>query len=525
MEKKGRILLLHQLFHRKHYTEKEVVVSDHSWLTDEKPFNKITLVHRFICASAYAKKHNLPRFWKADSPGKDPFVLACKYLKKRGIHTIHMFDPIDKPLVQQVTRTIQRLGMKLVLEDTPAFSETKDDLQSFVKENPPTKRKGINSYSHTTFYRWQRKRLNLLMTKNGKYVGGKLTYDIENRKAFPKTLRKDPTIVKSLPLPLPSGEVNRIREYVATHYKHNPGSLPTDSHSSIGSASVYPMTHEQAITRLKTFLKKLLPKFGPYEDAIREDILFGYHSVLSSSLNNGLLTPEDILLELRKRKGVPSGEALASIEGFVRQIFGWRSYARLIYERERETMMRSNYLKHSNKLPKSWYKDDITKIDTGIEWLNTMFHSAYKHAYAHHIVRLMVFSQWFLLMRIHPRDVLDWFWSVVSIDAYEWVMVPNVLGMGQYADGGIMMTRAYVSSSAYLTKMSSNTLHGKVVLQKKEYTWDTIWKALYYDFLIKHRKKFEKQYAYASMYSYISRVSKTERQEWKRLASKYRKYI
>lgn len=530
---KGRILLTNQLFSSTYITEpsERVVVSDHMWLTDEKPFNKTTLIHRFVSAKLYANQNHYTRFWVGDKEKEKggPFTRACRYLKKKGVTEILLFDPIDKPLIQSITSICKKESLTLTIEDTPAFLETHADLDQFLKENPPKKSGGIRSYSHNPFYKWQRKRLSLLMNPDGTFVGGKLTFDTDNREPFPKNITKDPTIVKPLPLPTKSrGDIHQIISFVGKRYRHNPGTLPREGGGSgsgsgsgvIGNAGLYPLTNSQALRRLKMFLKKMLPDFGPYEDAIHPNITYGFHSVLSSSLNNGLLTPDTILKEIKKIK-TGKGRELASIEGFIRQVFGWRSYCRLVYREERDTMMRSNYLKHTTRLPKSWFRNE--DITTKIPWLDTMFQEAYDKAYAHHIIRLMVFSQWFLLMRIHPRDVLDWFWSVVSIDAYEWVMVPNVLGMGQYADGGIMMTRPYVSSASYLEKMSRNTLKGNVILGKTTVDWREVWKAMYYDFLIHQKSKIGKMYAYSSSYARLRNVKDSQIKEWKQLSKKYRK--
>ena len=521
---------------------KQVVISDHMWFTHEKAFNKTTLLHRFITTLAYSKKHKVPRFWAGDPSRIGPFTRACKYLKTKGVNEICIFDPIDKPLIQSIKRICTRLNLKLTIEDTPAFMETHEDLDSFLRSHPPTKKKGIKKYTHTSFYKWQRTKLNILMTgkkDNQKPVGGKLSYDVQNRDPFPKGMDADPTSIKSLPLPsgVSGSDVKEMIDYIERKFKHNPGSLPIINSGAGGnqyegntSVFMYPMDHSQALMRLKLFIKKSLPNFGAYEDAINLNIPYGYHSVLSSCVNNGLLTPREILKEIRsliKKIGSEKmkGSMLASIEGYIRQVFGWRSYCRLVYREERDVMMRSNHLRHTKRLPRSWFTNK--EIKTKISWLDSMFRDSYKRSYAHHIVRLMVFSQWFLLMRIHPRDVLDWFWSVVSIDAYEWVMVPNVLGMGQYADGGIMMTRPYVSSSTYLEKMSRKTLDSKVILGKgkksKEYPWQEVWRALYYDFLMNQEKRLGKMYAYASSYARLKKISDTQKKEWKTIANKYRK--
>jgi deoxyribodipyrimidine photolyase-related protein len=532
--KEGRILLCHQLFHPSYFQTptKYVVVSDHMWLTDEKPFNGVTLAHRFLSSFLYAKDHSFHRTWIKDHP-RGPFRAACRYLKQKGVTHLCMFDPIEIPLRTSIERICKKEKLVLQWEDTPAFDETHEDLDYFLKEHPPKKK----SYSHSVLYQWQRIRLNLLLnptptsssTPTPTPLGGKWSFDTENRNPFPKYLDKEP-----IHSPSHSGahpEQATILQFLRKRYKDNAGVLPVGSGAGAGAeefwtrVSLFPLTHSQAKSHFQNFLKHGLLQFGPYEDAIHPNITFGYHSVISSCLNNGLLTPGYVLEQLRQwiASNTPlTSQQLASVEGFIRQVFGWRSYCRLLYREERNTFLRSNQLRHTKRLSPLWFKAPSKGgAITRIEWLDAQLEKAHLHAYSHHIVRLMVFSQWFLLMRIHPRDVLDWFWSVISIDAYEWVMIPNVLGMGQYADGGMMMTRPYVSASAYLEKMSRNTLQGMVTIKGKDYSWKEVWTALYYDFLMKHRSKLKGMYAYSRSYQYIASHPK-KKQQWSQLAKAYR---
>ena len=537
----GRVLLTHQLFPRSRVPEpaSRVVVADHMWLTDEKPFNKLTLLHRFITSSQYATEHGYYRCWIGDHP-RGPFTAACRLLKKQGCRVIKMFDPVDQPLVRSIKRICKRQRLRLILEDSPSFSETHKDLDTFLKKHPPTTRKTPNGkqtvrgYNHDSFYKWNRTRLGLLMTSGGKKpLGSKWTYDTENREPFPKTLKDDPTTLVSFKTGSTSGsglsrkfineEIPRILRIIEKRYGTNPGVLDTDNPAdAVSRASRYPLTRATALKRLDTFFKDMLPKFGPYEDAFRHTgVPYGYHSVLSSSLNNGLLTPEDVIGKIREVSGKLPRKFLPSLEGFTRQVFGWRAYTHMVYREERDTLVKSNYLGHTKRLGKGWFRGEAPPT-TGIDWLDTLFRDATERAYAHHIVRLMVFSQWFLLMRIRPLDVLDWFWSVVSIDAYEWVMIPNVLGMGQFADGGMMMRRPYVSASAYLKRMSGNTLP-KPPKTSDNKGWDTLWDALYYSFLMDHETRLGKVYAYSRSYAYIRKSSKEKQDNWKSIAGKFLK--
>lgn len=529
-EKVGRILLNNQLFPVKYIPESPdvIVVSDSMWLIDDQPFNKLTLVHRILSSNLYADANDYYR--TSGFMGHiHPLEEAFKYLKAKKVKIVKLFDPVDKPLLQVIERIAKRQRIVLEVEDTPAFTETHEDLDMFLKEYPPKEKGGIRKYSHSVFYEWQRRRLGILWSQSDKPIGGKLSFDVENRDPFPSDLDTDPTVytpavsVKSRTQSEIKEHIDKVADYVESKYPKNPGILRRTPNDLESRLTMYPLTNAEAKKRLSLFLKKMLPDFGKYEDAFQPGVSFGYHSVLSSSLNNGLITPRDVLEAIQSLPGGTLKKHLASLEGFVRQIFGWRAYCRLVYREERQVMMRSNFLKHTRRLPSNWFRYPKDPKDpkegdislTNIEWLDKLLLDAQERAYAHHIVRLMVFSNWFLLNQYHPQDVLKWFWSVVSIDAYEWVMVPNVLGMGQYADGGIMMTRPYISAGAYLEKMSG----GKV---KDE---SGIWTALYYEFLIKHQKTIGKMYAYSRSMAYIRRSSTSKQTEWKRIVKKYWKSV
>ena len=240
--KEGRILLTHQLFPRDKIPEpaSHVVVADHMWLTDDKPFNKLTLFHRFVTSSQHASEHGYHRCWLGDHP-RGPFTAACRLLKKQGCRVIKMFDPVDQPLVRSINRICKRQRLRLILEDTPAFSETHEELDSFPKKHPPTNRKtpdgkqSVRGYNHDTFYKWNRTRLGLLMTIGGKKpLGGKWTYDTENRDPFPKTLKDDPTTLvtvkarSGLSSQFIKKEVPRILRFIDKRYATNPGMLDAD---------------------------------------------------------------------------------------------------------------------------------------------------------------------------------------------------------------------------------------------------------------------------------------------------------
>jgi len=264
------------------------------------------------------------------------------------------------------------------------------------------------------------------------------------------------------------------------------------------------VTHKDAEKWLNNFLKKRLYHFGAYEDAIQKGEPFLFHSVLSPLINIGLLTPEHVIektITYAKKHKTP----INSLEGFIRQILGWREFIRAVYMLAGKKQKKSNFWKHKRKISKSFYlgETDITPVDDVIKRVIT-------HAYCHHIERLMVIGNFMLLTQIHPNQVYKWFMELF-IDAYEWVMIPNVYGMSQYADGGMITTKPYTSGSNYIKKMSN--------FKKDE--WCNIWDALYWNFVYKHKSFFKKSPRMAMMVSVLRKMDKKKLKNHLSIAKKY----
>ena len=297
--------------------------------------------------------------------------------------------------------------------------------------------------------------------KAGKPIGGKWTFDTENRKKYPKN-KKAP----SIHFPENSKHYDEARKYVEENFGNNYGNLT--------SYQLYPVTFDEAKNWFNQFLELRFADFGIYEDSIVEREHFLHHSVLSPLLNIGLLTAENVLNEsinYAKEFEIP----INSLEGFVRQILGWREFVRGIYLYEGTSQRNKNYWKHHNPLPKSFYtgKTDIKPIDSTIlKVLET--------GYAHHIERLMIFANFMNLLKINPNEVYQWFMEMF-IDSYDWVMVPNVYGMSSFSDGGKMSTKPYISGSNYIKKMSDH----------KDGDWSEKWDALFWNFVNDNRAFFE----------------------------------
>ncbi|MBM3193582.1 MAG: cryptochrome/photolyase family protein [Chlamydiae bacterium] len=372
----------------------------------------------------------------------------------KKISSLHLVDIDDVEVEKRVHACIKKFGVKLEVVKSPLFLTGIDEFKEFFK--------GKNHFSCDTFYIYQRRKLHILIDEMGKPVGGKWSFDKENRRKLPKSIN-----IPNQPLFGKSNIVKKSVEYVEKKYLHH---LGTSDHF------VYATTHEEAKHALKDFLENRLYFFGDYEDAIdpNEGIIF--HSALSMLINVGLLTPNQVVQETiayANKNEIP----LNSLEGFIRQVIGWREFIRGVYHIIGEKQRTGNFFHHKRKMPKVFYEgtSGILPLDHAIDKL-------LKTAYLHHIERLMLLGNFFLLSEISPDEIYRWFMELF-IDSYDWVMVPNVYGMSQYADGGMMTTKPYFSGSNYILKMSSY----------KKGDWSEIWDALFWRFMIKHLPFFEKQ--------------------------------
>lgn len=318
------------------------------------------------------------------------------------------------------------------------------------------------------FYRWQRRRLNILMNGD-KPTGGRWNYDSENRKPLPKNHK-----LPALTLPKPSKHYAAVSQIVEAYFADHPGEL---------AEHWLPTTRRQANEWLKQFIDQRLQHFGLYEDAMRRGETFLYHSALSALLNIGLLHASEVV-DSALKADVP----LAAKEGFVRQIIGWREFMFGLYHFRADNWKDDNYLQHVKKLPGWWWTLDAKAAPEPP--LQDVLERLRIYGYNHHIERLMVLGNYMLLAGYQPRQVYDWFMTMY-VDSYEWVMVPNVIGMSQYADGGIdkdgFATKPYISGSNYLQKMGSWWPSATAAK-------DSEWTGLYWQFLQRHESKLSKNF-------------------------------
>jgi len=380
-------------------------------------------------------------------------------LEKEGVREIHVIDPTDDWLERRLRKT----SVKLKFYESPLFLNTREENVRFFR----TEKK---SFFQTTFYKQQRKRLNILLDEDDNPAGGKWTYDTENRKKYPKG--KTPPAVH-FPDRFPVWD--EAVQYVETHYSNNPGELSKNP--------LYPVDFKTATSWLQQFLDYRFYDFGVYEDAIVHDASILHHSVLSPLMNVGLLLPENVLkqsLSFAQEENIP----INSTEGLVRQIIGWREFIRGIYECKGGYSRTRNFWDFHKKIPTSFY--DGT---TGIAPIDHTIKKVLKTGYAHHIERLMILGNFMLLCEFDPDEVYRWFMELF-IDAYDWVMVPNIYGMSQYADGGLFATKPYIGGSNYIRKMSD--YNGG--------DWEATWDGLFWRFIHKHPDFFESNPRLSMMY-------------------------
>ncbi len=333
-----------------------------------------------------------------------------------------------------------------------------------------------------SFYESQRKRMNILLEKDGKPSGGRWSFDDENRKKLPKDIQ--------LPPSPPINTDQLIQEAKNT--------LRKDNIDSWGSADhfIYPIDHTSAEAWLETFLKERFANFGTYEDALSTKDPFLFHSVLTPMLNIGLLSPEHVVhkaLSYAKSHDI----AINNVEGFIRQIIGWREFMKIMYDQHGRHLRSKNFFGFKDDIPKSIYQGR-----TGILPVDLTLQKLEKYAYSHHIERLMVMGNFFMLLRIKPDAVYQWFMEMY-IDAYDWVMVPNIYGMSQFSDGGLLVTKPYISGSNYLRKMSDY----------KSGPWCAAWDSLFWTFIDDHREFFSSQYRMKMMLSHLNKMTSDKLQE------------
>ena len=330
------------------------------------------------------------------------------------------------------------------------------------------------------FYRNMRKKYTILMEPDGQPTGGLWNYDKENRKPPPSHI----TPIKRI-RHKKSQILQNVLELVHTHFNDHFGDL---------YPFYYALTQDQAVIELDHFIDKILPYFGDYQDAMFKGNAYLYHSLLSSYINMGLLLPLEMCqkAEAAYRKGRVS---LNSAEGFIRQILGWREFVRGIYWLKMPEYADLNTLHAHTSLPHFYWgeKTRMTCMSEAVSHTKT-------HAYSHHIQRLMVTGNFALLAGLNVKEVQEWYLAVYS-DAYEWVEMPNTLGMALFGDGGIVASKPYAASGQYINKMSNFCKQCDYDVKDMTGPKACPFNSLYWNFLHRHRESFSKNPRLSFMYA------------------------
>lgn len=400
-------------------------------------------------------------------------------IEKYKPESLIMVEPGEWRVQDELIKTSKQLKTKVTILPDNHFLVSKKEFSEYYSEHP--------SLRMEFFYRYVRRKTNILM-KGEQPEGGKWNYDVENRGSFNK---KGP---ENLP-PMPNFKPDKITKEVITLvekiFPKHPGNLKNFN---------WPVKRDQALKMLDDFINHRFPNFGRYQDAMWTQQPFLYHSLISSSLNLKLIHPKEVIekaVQSYKQKNVD----LASTEGFIRQIMGWREYVRGVYWTFMPDYKNRNFLNAKEKLP-SFYWDGNTHMNC----MRESIEQTLNYGYAHHIQRLMVTGLFSLLLGVDPKEIHKWYLAVY-VDAVEWVELPNTLGMSQYADGSIMGSKPYVATGKYINRMS-NYCEG-CQYKPDQSTGDQAcpFTVLYWDFLMKHKNKLKNNNRMIMQLRNINRIS------------------
>jgi deoxyribodipyrimidine photolyase-related protein len=458
MIKKAAVIFPNQLFETNFETfnGSEIFIIEEFLFFKQFSFHKQKLVfHRASMKSheAFINSKTSTKITYIDAQNVLSDVIEfVSYLIKNNYQELIFIDPTDNWLSKRIYSFTGKI--KLTELTSPSFLNTKIENAEFFASK--------KRMYQTDFYVSQRKKFKVLIDEANQPTGGKWSFDEDNRKKYPAKQKPPITYFAAQ-----NEFQTEAEEYVKTNFNNNLGQINRDFS--------YPIDYASARMWLNDFLKTRFNEFGIYEDSIVKNEYLINHSLLSPLINSGLLNPAEVIetaIDYHQKNNIP----LNSTEGFVRQIIGWREFIRAVYELKGCQERTTNFWKFKRKIPKSFY--DGT---TGIEPIDQTIKKTLETGYCHHIERLMILGNFMLICEFDPDEVYRWFMELF-IDAYDWVMVPNVYGMSQFADGGLMSTKPYFSGSNYIMKMSDYT----------KGPWQEIWDALFWRFMHVQRVFFKK---------------------------------
>ncbi len=408
--------------------------------------------------------------------------------------------PDEYRLDRELSQWAEQASFRVKVVDTAHFLTPRDGVESFFE--------GKKQYLLESFYRNIRVEYQILLEEDGESpVGGKWNYDSENRNPIPKQIE-----VPSLP-----DQAKNVQEIVDLIEKEGIATIGTIDTKHF----LWPVNRKECLEVLEHFATQLLPQFGTYQDAMTDRDPFLFHSRLSFAMNSKMLSPLEVVNRcIEEWENCPDAVGLAQIEGFVRQIIGWREYMRGIYWAKMPEYAALNYFDHQAKLP-DWYWTG----DTQMKCLSHAVGQSLEYAYAHHIQRLMVTGNFALLLGVDPDELDQWYLGIY-IDALEWVEITNTRGMSQFADGGIVGTKPYVSSANYIKKMSdycSDCPYNPNLKGGEEGACP--FNSLYWDFYDRHRDKLSGNPRIGMMYSTWDRMGSEKKEALLRQAKAYKEGV
>ncbi len=456
-------ILGNQLFPLKHLNDFKndhffFMAEDYELCTYEK-HHKLKILLFLSAMRSYVdnlKKNKFKvEYTKIDSSDfkKDYLEKVKKIIKSKKIKEITSFEIEDKFFEKKILSFVKKNNLVWRKIKSPMFLNSREEFNNYLSKN---KRPLM-----ATFYKGTRQKLNILMKKDGTPEGEKWSFDEDNRKKLPKN-----TKVPKFPNLTETKHTKNLKPIIDKMFKDHPGNT-----QNFWFATEY----NDVVKLLNFFLKEKLNLFGDYEDAVDQGNNILFHSALSPYINLGLITPEFIIsktLEFNKKNKIK----INSLEGYIRQVIGWREFMRGVYQKYSDEMETRNFFKQNRKMKDSWYDGK-----TGLPPLDYAINNALNHGWSHHIERLMILSNIMNLCELKPKIVYKWFMEMF-VDSSDWVMVPNVYGMGLFSDGGIFATKPYICGSSYFMKM----------MDFKKGEWCNTMDGLYWRFINRNRSFFLK---------------------------------
>ena len=419
-----------------------------------------------------------------DAPALSTMTEAIAHaVATTGATTLHATLPGEWRLLREMEDWPHRLGIDVRLHEDDRFICARSEFAAWAE--------GRKSLRMEYFYRDMRRRTGLLM-EGDKPAGGRWNFDAENRKAAPADMFM-PDVARFAPDDMTQEVLDLVGDRFADHF----GEL---------DRFWFAVTRKDAESAFAHFLREALPRFGDYQDAMQRDSRFLYHSVCSIYMNCGLLDPF-AMCRAAEQEYFAGRAPLNAVEGFIRQIIGWREYVRGIYFLRGPGYMRENQLKALRPLPGFYWT-----ADTSMECLRCTILQTREEAYAHHIQRLMVTGLFALLAGVDPHETHEWYLMVYA-DAYEWVEAPNTIGMSQYADGGYLASKPYAASGAYIDRMSDYCSACAYDVKQKAGAKACPFNYLYWDFLIRNGERLSRNPRLAQPYRLLAKMSDARRRE------------